>query len=79
MRVEVYHPQKNVETFEHAASVIVPTPYGEKGFLPHHMTFMGGLSKGVIKIQASHLVQIPIEKGYVHFEDNICKLFVIEN
>ena len=78
MKVEVYDPQKNVETFDYATSVIVPTPYGEKGFLPQHMTFMGELAKGEVKVHTAHLVKIPVEKGYVHFENDVCKIFVIE-
>ena len=77
MKVEVYYPQKNVESFEHVISVIVPTPYGEKGLLPYHMTFMGDLSKGEVKIQTTHFTKIPVEKGYIHFIDNACKIFII--
>ena len=79
MKVEVYYPQKNVEAFEHAKVVTIPTPNGEKGFLPHHMTFVGEMSKGIIQIQTTHSTKIAIEKGYVHFENNICKLFIIES
>ena len=75
MKVAVYHPQKNVEEFEYVQMVVVPTPKGEKGFLPHHMTFMGEISKGEIQIQTTRPTKISVERGYVHFDNNICKIF----
>ena len=77
MKVEIYHLHKNLEVYTNVKLITVPTPHGMRGFLPDHMSFMGDLSKGILDIKVTpRAIKILVEKGYVQFENNVCKVFL---
>lgn len=79
MKLSIYRLHKNIETFDVASLITVPTVQGIIGFLPNHMEFISELSPGEIEVISHGLKHtIKIEKGYVNFKDNECKIFVME-
>lgn len=79
MNVEIYRLDHALETHKSVSLITVPTAEGIRGFMPHHMTFIGELSKGAVTVTSlGKSTNINVDKGYVEFQNNTCKIFVME-